>query len=103
MAAIASTAQSVRWHGDPTWDHAVGPLQFIPSSWNVWAGDADGNGVADPNDIDDAALAAGRYLCADGQAMGGEGWGAAVMSYNHSNVYVQQVYDAAAAYASRSL
>ena len=33
----------------------------------------------------------------------GTGWSAAVHSYNHSDVYVQQVYDAAAAYASRSL
>lgn len=102
VAAIASTAQSARWHGDTMWDHAVGPLQFIPSSWVVWASDGDGDGETDPNDIDDAAYAAGRYLCADGRGMDGAGWSAAVHSYNHSDVYVRQVYDAAAAYASRT-
>ena len=102
VAAIPSDVQSVQWHGDPDWDHAVGPMQFIPSSWEVWASDGDRDGATDPNDLDDAAYASARYLCADGRAMDGSGWSAAVLSYNHSNVYVQQVYDAAAAYASRT-
>ncbi len=45
----------------------MGPLQFIPSTWRSWGVDANGDGVADPNQIDDAALAAGRYLCAAGE------------------------------------
>lgn len=102
VAAIPSDAQSVRWHGDPQWDHAVGPMQFIPSSWEAWASDGDRDGTRDPNDIDDAAYAAARYLCADGRAMDGTGWSAAILSYNRSDEYVRQVFDAASAYASRT-
>src|SRR3546814_6297301 len=57
FAAIRSTPESATWHGDSTWDHAVGPLQFIPSTWSRWAADGDGDGASDPNDIDDAAYA----------------------------------------------
>src|SRR3546814_10983757 len=42
FAAIRSTPESATWHGDSTWDHAVGPLQFIPSTWSRWAADGDG-------------------------------------------------------------
>src|SRR3546814_10762281 len=72
FAAIRSTPESATWHGDSTWDHAVGPLQFIPSTWSRWAADGDGDGASDPNDIDDAAYAAGRYLCADGHRLRSE-------------------------------
>jgi len=103
VAAIPASPTSAQWHGDPNWDHAVGPLQFIPSTWETWQSDGDGDGVADPNDLDDAAYAAGRYLCAAGQALDtGSTWSAAVFSYNHSGDYVRSVYDAASAYASRT-
>ena len=54
---VPATAETTEWHGDPKWDHAVGPMQFIPSSWQTWGADGDHDGIADPNDIDDAALA----------------------------------------------
>ena len=50
---------------DRRWDRAVGPLQFIPSTWSVVGVDGDGDGTRSPHDIDDAALAASVYLCAD--------------------------------------
>jgi hypothetical protein len=50
---------------DKRWDRAVGPLQFIPSTWAVVGVDGDGDGTRSPHDIDDAALAASVYLCAD--------------------------------------
>jgi len=103
VAAIPASPTSAQWHGDLQWDHAVGPLQFIPSTWVTWQSDGDGDGVADPNDLDDAAYASGRYLCASGNALdNGDGWVAAVFSYNHSDDYVRAVYDAAAAYADRT-
>ena len=85
------------------WQRATGPLQFIPSSWARWASDGDGDGVDDPQDIDDAAYAAARYLCASGADLAtGAGWSEAVFSYNHSTAYVRSVYDAAQAYADRT-
>ena len=103
LAAIPATPETTAWHGDPRWDHAVGPMQFIGSTWETWASDGDGDGVADPNDIDDAAYAAARYLCASGQNLStGQGWAEAVYSYNHSQQYVDEVYAAASAYAQRT-
>ena len=86
--------------GDATWDRAVGPMQFIPSTWARWAADANGDGVADPHQIDDAAQAAARYLCASGSMTSPEGWRAAVFSYNHDNDYVDKVARVATGYAS---
>ena len=102
-AAIRATPETSTWHGDPVWDHAVGPLQFIPSTWEQWGTDADRDGVADPNDVDDAAGAAVAYLCADGHDLtAGAGWADAVFGYNHDQSYVDSVYAAATAYASRT-
>jgi len=103
VAAIRATASSARLHGDPDWDHAVGPLQFLPSTWETWARDGDGDGTADPQDLDDAAAAAAAYLCGTGYDLStGPGWSAAVYAYNHSASYVSGVYVAATAYASRA-
>jgi membrane-bound lytic murein transglycosylase B len=96
VAAIRATADSTALHGDPTWEHAVGPLQFLPSTWSRWGGDGDQDGVTDPEDLDDAAYAAGRYLCANGGDLSEAGaWQAAVFSYNHAASYVAAVYAAA--------
>ena len=85
------------------WERATGPLQFLPSTWERWSADGDEDGVADPQDLDDAALAAARYLCAAGGDLAtGDGWVAAVRAYNHADAYVRAVYDAAAAYATRT-
>lgn len=103
FAAIRSTPESAAWHGDATWEHAVGPLQFIASTWKKWGADGDHDGVSDPLDLDDAALAAGRYLCADGKDLAtATGWNAAVHSYNHDQQYVLNVLSAANSYATRT-
>ena len=39
-AAIRVPAGGSPWHNDPTWDHAVGPMQFITSTWAAWGVDA---------------------------------------------------------------
>jgi hypothetical protein len=103
VAAIPASPESARWHGDDQWDHAVGQLQFIPSTWDTWASDGDGDGRSDPNDIDDAAYAAARYLCHDGRDLTtGSGWAGGIFSYNHAQSYVDAVYSAATSYASRT-
>lgn len=104
VAAIHATPGSSTWHDDALWEHAVGPLQFLPSTWSRWGADGDGDGTADPRDLDDAALAAARYLCADGHDLGTDaGWSAAVHSYNHDDGYVARVASAANTYAARTL
>ncbi|GAA1523922.1 lytic transglycosylase domain-containing protein [Agromyces terreus] len=97
-AKIADT-DGGRFDGDTTWDRAVGPMQFIPSTWAKWGADANGDGIADPNQIDDAALATARYLCASGPMTSVDGWRAAVFSYNHDNDYVDEVAKVALEYA----
>lgn len=76
--------------GDDTWDRAVGPMQFIPETWERWGADGDGDGVEDPQDIDDAALAAGRYLCSVADLQG-NGWARAILEYNASAEYLRDV------------
>ncbi|MDY5839569.1 MAG: lytic murein transglycosylase [Corynebacterium camporealensis] len=86
--------------GDTEFDRAVGPMQFIPSSWQRYGRDANGDGRADPNQIDDAALSAAHLLCTNGGNLDEEqGWMRAIFSYNQSNQYVRDVADAANAYA----
>lgn len=101
VAAIADTDGGA-WDGDAVWDRAVGPLQFIPDTWQRWGADGNGDGVADPNQIDDAALAAARYLCASGPVTDPVQWRAAVFSYNHLDVYVDDVAHVASRYAGAS-
>ncbi len=92
-----------RWDGDTTWDRAVGPMQFIPSSWATWGRDGDGNGTTDPSDIDDASLATASYLCAGNRDLADQkDRRSAVFSYNHSWDYVDLVLAWADAYASGS-
>ncbi|WKD57270.1 hypothetical protein CAPI_03540 [Corynebacterium capitovis DSM 44611] len=86
--------------GDTEYDHAAGPMQFIPESWQRYGRDANGDGQADPQQIDDAALGAANLLCADGRDLAtAQGWQDAIFSYNLSNDYVVKVRDAAANYA----
>ncbi len=82
--------------GDTGFDRAVGPMQFIPTTWDRFGADADDDGIANPHDIDDAALAAGSYLCAGGRDLtDGDDWTAALFSYNRSAPYGQRVFDIA--------
>lgn len=86
--------------GDTTYDRAVGPLQFIPETWQRWAVDANGDGVLDPQNIDDAALTAARYLCIrGGDLTSADGWQRALFAYNQSKKYMHVVRDRAAAYS----
>jgi len=88
---------------DGIYDRAVGPMQFIPGTWRSWAMDADSNGMTDPNDLDDAALSAAKYLCANGRDLSAAtGWWEAVLSYNNLQSYANAVFDAANAYGQQS-
>jgi membrane-bound lytic murein transglycosylase B len=101
--AVPATAEGVRLDGDPRWDHAVGPMQFIPSTWSHWGVSASGR-EPNPNSIDDAALAAGDYLCsAGGDLETAAGWRAAVGAYNAPVAYEIAVTNAANRYAHASM
>jgi hypothetical protein len=97
-AVIRDTDHGV-YDGDTLYDRAVGPMQFIPSTWRSWAVDGNGDSRADPNNVFDATLAAGHYLCADGRNLAtAAGLKAAILSYNHSVPYLETVLAWAIAY-----
>jgi hypothetical protein len=77
---------------DTAYDRAVGPMQFVPSAWAAVGTDVDGDGVANPQDIYDAATGAGVYLCAGDYDLSTlDGQQAAVYNYNRSGGYVTLV------------
>ncbi len=98
FAAIPDT-DGGKYDGDPVWDRAVGPTQFIPSTWRGYASDGNGDGVSNPNNIYDETLATARYLCSGGLDLSTDaGQRIAVRRYNNSQSYVDTVVAWAAAY-----
>jgi Transglycosylase SLT domain len=84
---------------DTTYDRAVGPMQFIPSTWRVVGVDADGRGVKNPQDMADAAAATAVYLCSGPGDLTRPGdLRAAIWRYNPSDSYVRTVIAIADAY-----
>ncbi|WP_326590098.1 lytic transglycosylase domain-containing protein [Streptomyces brevispora] len=80
------------YDGDKTFDRAVGPMQFIPSTWAHWGRDGNGDGRSDPSNVYDAALAAGAYLCAGPRDLRVRAdLDRAILSYNHSDTYLRTV------------
>ena len=78
--------------GDQDFDHAVGPMQLLPSIWAVAGVDADGDGTRNPQDVDDAALAVAVYLCSGTDNLRTPaGLRAAMLTYNDSDAYVESV------------
>src|SRR2546428_256278 len=99
FAAISDTDGGV-YDGDNRWDRAVGPMQFLPSTWRQYASDGNGDRVMSPHNIYDATLAAGKYLCSGGLNMADPTQRAsAVFRYNRSDSYVRTVLIWADAYA----
>jgi Transglycosylase SLT domain len=93
-----------RWDGDRRWDRAVGPLQFIPSTWRTFGVDGDGDGVADPQDVEDAAATAAAYLCYGGRDLSRPStMKAAVLAYNASAAYEALVLTYQKRYATLGL
>lgn len=98
VAAIPDTDHGVL-DGDTLWDRAVGPMQFIPSSWRTYGVDGNGDGVTNPNNIYDSTVATGLYLCAGGANLSDPAQlQASVFRYNHSAAYVDVVLQWARAY-----
>ena len=88
---------------DQNWDRTLGPMQFIASMWRVSGVDADGDEIADPQDIDDAALAAAYHLCAGGQDLSVvANWKAAVTGYHGLAGRIDKIFEEAQAYGVKS-
>ncbi|MEU1446935.1 C40 family peptidase [Streptomyces mirabilis] len=81
-----------RWDGTATGERAVGPFQFLPSTWASIGEDANGDKTADPHNADDAALGAAVYLCGNGRDLTKRSQlEAAILQYNHSTEYLSNV------------
>lgn len=92
LALILDTDDGVL-DGDTKFDRAVGPMQFIPTTWRLYDdSDGDGNNSVDPQNVYDASLAAARYLCdAPGSMLTAEGEQRAYFAYNHDFAYSRNV------------
>ncbi len=96
--AIPDTDQGA-YDRDTTWDRAVGPMQFIPGTWRSVGVDANGDGRKDPQNMADAATSTAVYLCSGPGDLGTEGGARpAVLRYNHSDAYADQVLAIARGY-----
>lgn len=77
---------------DPTHDRAVGPMQFLPETWEHYAADGNDDGKSDPQNLYDAALTTAKYLCDGGLDLRKEtDQTTAVLRYNNSTAYVADV------------
>lgn len=78
---------------------AIGPMQFLPGTWSLYAADGNGDGVADPHNVFDSALAAGKYLCSGGLDLRDPAQELrSVLRYNNSMSYAADVLSWSAAY-----
>lgn len=86
--------------GDDEYDRAVGPMQFLPATWEEFGQDGSGEGTADINNIEDAALSAAVYLCSWGDMTVEGDWIDAIMGYNPSEDYNHQIAERADHYGN---
>jgi hypothetical protein len=81
------------------WAHAMGPMQFIPSTWQRWARLAPNRppgATPSAENAWDAIYTAAAYLCGGRPSLGD--LGQAILSYDHSEDYVRWVLAKAASY-----
>ena len=88
LGAINKVESNFGQNMGPSSAGAVGWMQFMPSTWERWGVDADGDGLANPWSPEDAVAAAARYLAASG---GRTDISRAIFSYNHAQWYVDEV------------
>ena len=100
LAAIAQIESADGQNVGPSTAGALGPMQFLPSTWADW-GIAGFGDTGPPNIMNpfDAVPSAARLLCADGATSGAEGLRQAIFDYNHADWYVDEVLTLAAEYA----
>lgn len=78
--------------GNAKFERAVGPMQFLPQTWQSFGADGNGDGVVDVHNLYDATLAAARYLCYRRSSLDDEAQlRRALLTYNQSGVYADTV------------
>jgi hypothetical protein len=100
LAAIGEIESDNGQNMGPSTAGALGPMQFLPSTWSTWGTDGFGNtGKPDIWNPLDAVPSAARMLCANGAAKGGQALRSAIFDYNHADWYVNEVLTLAEEYA----
>ena len=100
LAAIGQIESGDGANTGPSTAGALGPMQFLPSTWKIWG--INGFGETGPPDIMnpfDAVPSAALLLCANGAAQGGQALRQAIFAYNHATWYVDEVLALAGEYA----
>ncbi|HEV2091951.1 MAG TPA: lytic murein transglycosylase [Rubrobacter sp.] len=95
LAAVGQVESNHGQNMGPSSAGAMGPMQFLPSTWAASGVDGDGDGKANIMDPEDAVPAAAGYLKEGGAP---RDWYAALYSYNHADWYVKKVFAVAEAY-----
>jgi peptidoglycan hydrolase CwlO-like protein len=95
LAAVGKVESNHGQAMGPSGAGAMGPMQFMPTTWETSGVDGNGDGVANVMDPEDAIPAAASYL-EDGGAP--QDWYRALYSYNHADWYVKKVLAVAEAY-----
>jgi hypothetical protein len=100
LAAIGQIESDDGTNMGPSSAGALGPMQFLPSTWRAWGIDGFGESGS-PNIMNpfDAVPSAARMLCVDGAAAGGQSLRQAIFDYNHATWYVDEVLTLAGEYA----
>jgi membrane-bound lytic murein transglycosylase B len=101
LAAIGQVESGHGSNNGPSSSGAMGPMQFLPSTFAAYAVDGDGNGTADIWNPADAIYSAANYLCRNGAGGGPQALYSAIYRYNHADWYVQLVMSVAAQLADR--
>jgi hypothetical protein len=97
LAAINKVESNFGRNMGPSSAGAIGWMQFMPSTWERWGVDANGDGIADPWNAEDAITSAARYLAASG---GQTDVARSIFSYNHAQWYVDEVLQLAQLFGS---
>ena len=95
LGAINKVESNFGSNMGPSSAGAIGWMQFMPSTWERWGMDANGDGVSDPWNPDDAIFAAARYLAAAG---GRTDIARGIFAYNHAQWYVDEILGLARQY-----
>jgi peptidoglycan hydrolase CwlO-like protein len=95
LAAVGKVESDHGANMGPSSAGAMGPMQFLPSTWETAGVDGNGDGAANIIDPRDAIPAAAGYLKTGGAP---QDWYAALFSYNHADWYVIKVLGVAEGY-----